>query len=91
MYWRIVLVILMASTPMVLACGSHDRTILRLDGSGPSGPTSGPSGPTCRTGCPCGRSCISCRDRCSMAAPILADDELDAATPADATNVPDGE
>lgn len=75
MYWRLVLVILMASTPMVLACGSG----------------SGPSGPTCRTGCPCGRSCISCRDRCSMAAPILADDELDAATPADATNVQDGE
>jgi len=27
MYWRIVLVILMASTPMVLACGSHAATV----------------------------------------------------------------
>jgi len=38
----------------------------------------GPSGPECRTGCPCGRSCISCRDRCSMAAPVIVGDEVDA-------------
>ena len=76
-YWRLVLVILMASTPLGLACAG---------GSGPSGP----SGPTCRTGCPCGRACISCSDRCSMAAPLLADDELDAAPSADAAYVQDG-
>jgi hypothetical protein len=33
-------------------------------------------GPNCRLGCACGMACISCRYRCSAAAPIIVGDDM---------------
>lgn len=33
-------------------------------------------GPNCRTGCPCGMACISCRNHCSIGAPIIVGDDM---------------
>lgn len=33
-------------------------------------------GPNCRLGCACGMACISCRNHCSIGAPIIVGDDM---------------